>query len=199
MLTAICIQILISWIYSHILEYSIHRWWLHNRERKHWFKDHFGNHHKLSRKHWMFDYRTHSKINPWEDREIKGLLFLAVFHSPVALWFPWAYLVLAYSVVAYYVVHRRCHQDFIWARKNLPWHYDHHIGNQSMNWGVRLPWVDWIAGTRIKYKGTPREEDQYNNFLGTIKRIHGIRSHSDKCQEREESSEVVREQPWSYD
>ena len=135
-----------------------------------------------------------------KDREIKGLALLALIHSPIAIWFPWAYLILAYSTVAYFLVHRRSHQDFRWARNYVPWHYDHHVGpNQNMNWGVRLPWVDWIVGTRQVFIGTPREEEQYNNFLGTIKRIHAIRSHSNKRQEHKESSEVVRKQPWSYD
>ena len=199
MFITVALQMTIAWIYSHLLEYVLHRWWLHNRKRKHWFRDHFGNHHKLARKNWMYDYRSHDKIQPTKDREIKGLFLLGLIHSPVAIWFPWAYLVLVYSTFAYFIVHRRSHQDFHWARKNLPWHYDHHIGKQNMNWGVRLPWVDWIAGTRIKYVGTKKEETEYNSFIRTIKRIYAIRSHSDKCQEREESSEVVREQPWSYD
>ena len=199
MFVSVLLQMAVAWVYSHLLEYSLHRWWLHNRKRKHWFRDHFGNHHKLARKNWMYDHRSHDKIQPTKDREIKGLLLLALLHSPVAIWFPWAYLVLVYSTAAYFIVHRRAHQDFRWARENLPWHYDHHIGQQNMNWGVRLPWVDWIAGTRRVYKGTPREEREYNSFLRTIKRIHAIRSHSNKRQERKESSEVVRKQPWSID
>ena len=199
MFLSVVTQMAIAWVYSHLLEYSLHRWWLHNRKRKHWFRDHFGNHHKLARKNWMYDYRSHDKIQPTKDREIKGLFLLALLHAPIAIWFPWAYLVLVYSAFAYFIVHRRAHQDFRWARENLPWHYDHHIGKQNMNWGVRLPWVDWIAGTRVKHVGTPREEREYNSFLRTIKRIYAVRSHRNKCKKREESSEVVREQPWSYD
>ena len=199
MFVSVLLQMAIAWVYSHLLEYSLHRWWLHNRKRKHWFRDHFGNHHKLARKNWMYDHRSHDKIQPTKDREIKGLLLLALLHSPIAIWFPWAYLVLVYSAAAYFIVHRRAHQDFRWARENLPWHYDHHIGQQNMNWGVRLPWVDWIAGTRRVYRGTPREEREYNSFLRTIKRIHAIRSYRNKRQEREEGSEVVRKQPWSVD
>ena len=200
MFVSVILQMAIAWVYSHLLEYCLHRWWLHNRKRKHWFKDHFGNHHKLARKNWMYDYRSHHPISPTKDREIKGLALLALLHSPVAFWFPWAYLVLVYSAVAYFLVHRRAHQDFRWARENLPWHYDHHVGpNQHLNWGVRLPWVDWVVGTREVYKGTPREEKQYNSFLRTIKRIYAVRSRRNKCKERQESSQVVREQPWSHD
>ena len=193
-------QVAIAWAYSHILEHCIHRWWLHNRKRKHWFKDHFGDHHKISRKNCMYDARSYSKIDPRGDREIKGLMMLALVHSPIAIWFPWAYLVLVYSAISYFFVHRRAHQDFRWARENVPWHYDHHMGpDQNMNWGVRLPWVDWIAGTRKIYVGTPREEKEYNSFLRTIKRIYAIRSHRDKCKKRQKSSEVVRKQPGSID
>ena len=199
MFVSVILQMAIAWVYSHVLEYTLHRWWLHNRKRKHWFRDHFGNHHRIARKNWMFDHRSHDPISVRNDREIKGLILLALLHSPVAIWFPWAYLVLVYSALAYFVVHRRAHQDFRWARENLPWHYDHHVGQQNMNWGVRLPWVDWIAGTRVEYKGTPREEREYNSFLRTIKRIHAIRSHRNKRQKREESSQVVRRQPWSND
>ena len=199
MFVSVIAQMAIAWVYSHVLEYTLHRWWLHNRKRKHWFRDHFGNHHRIARKNWMFDHRSHDPISVRNDREIKGLILLALLHSPVAIWFPWAYLVLVYSALAYFVEHRRAHQDFRWARENLPWHYDHHVGQQNMNWGVRLPWVDWIAGTRREYKGTPREEREYNSFLRTIKRIHAIRSHRNKRQEREESSQVVRKQPWSND
>ena len=94
MFVSAMLQMAIAWVYSHLLEYVLHRWWLHNRKRKHWFRDHFGNHHKLARKNWMYDYRSHDKIQPTKDREIKGLLLLALIHSPVAIWFPWAYLVL---------------------------------------------------------------------------------------------------------
>ena len=199
MFVSVLLQMAVAWVYSHLLEYSLHRWWLHNRKRTHWFRDHFGNHHKLARKNWMYDYRSHEKVQPTKDREIKGLALLALVHSPVAIWFPWAYLVLVYSAIAYFLVHRRAHQDFRWARQNLPWHYDHHIGQQNMNWGVRLPWVDWIVGTRKQYVGTKKEEIEYNSFIRTIKRLHAVRSYRDKRKEHKESSEVVRKQPWSYD
>jgi len=49
-------------------------------------------------------------------------------------------------------VHRKAHLDTEWGKKNLPWHYDHHMGkNQNANWGVTTDWVDRLAGTRIKY------------------------------------------------
>ena len=45
-----------------------------------------------------------------------------------------------------------------WARENLPWHYDHHMGpNQDANWCVTRPWFDDLMGTREPYAGTERE------------------------------------------
>ena len=39
------------------------------------------------------------------------------------------------------------------ARKAIPWHYDHHMGkNQNMNWCVVHPLADLIMGTRRKYE-----------------------------------------------
>ena len=196
----VLLQVSIAWVYSHIIEYCLHRWWLHDPKRKVWFKDHFGDHHRLSRKNCMYDARSHSKIDPIGDREVKGLVLLSLIHSPIAIWFPWAYLVLIYSAITYFFVHRRSHQDFRWARENVPWHYDHHMASdQHKNWGVRLPLIDWIAGTREFYVGTPREEKEYNNFLQTIKRIYAIRSRRNKRKEHQESSEVVCEQPRSVD
>jgi sterol desaturase/sphingolipid hydroxylase (fatty acid hydroxylase superfamily) len=200
MFVSVLLQVAIAWVYSHIIEYCLHRWWLHDYKRKHWFKDHFGNHHKAAKKNQMYDARYHSKIDPIGDREIKGLGLLALMHCPVAFWFPWAYLVLVYSAITYFFVHRRSHQDYRWARENVPWHYDHHMGpDQHMNWGVRLPWVDWFVGTRAIHVGTPREEKEYNNFLKTIKRIYAIRSYRDKRKKYQKSDGMVRKQPWSAD
>ena len=45
-----------------------------------------------------------------------------------------------------------------WARENLTWHYDHHMGpDQDCNWCVTWPWFDHIMGTREPYVGTERE------------------------------------------
>ena len=49
-------------------------------------------------------------------------------------------------------IHRRCHVDVEWGKRNFPWHYDHHMGkNQDANWGVTNPLWDHILKTRIKY------------------------------------------------
>jgi len=49
-------------------------------------------------------------------------------------------------------MHQKAHQDVEWAKKYMPWHYDHHMGrNQHANWGVTTAFWDLIMGTREKY------------------------------------------------
>ena len=196
----IVLQVAIAWAYSHVLEYSLHRWLLHNRKRKQWFKTHFGDHHKIARKNMMLDSKSHEPIQITGDPEIKGLIALGVIHAPISIWYPFAYATLVLASITYFLVHRRAHQDFRWAREHLPWHYDHHMGkDQNVNWGVRLPWVDIVLGTRVPWKGEQREEREYNSFFRTLKRVYAIRSHRDKRRKHRESIQVVHDKPRSED
>ena len=196
----IVLQVAIAWAYSHVLEYCLHRWLLHNRKRKQWFRNHFGDHHRIARKNMMFDSKAHDSLSVKGDPEIKGLIVLSLLHAPVAILWPFAYAYLVVASCTYFLVHRRAHQDFRWARQYVPWHYDHHMGkNQNMNWGVRLPWVDWIMGTRVPWKGEQREEREYNNFFQTLKRVYAVRSHSDKRRRDKESIRLVHDEPRSDD
>jgi sterol desaturase/sphingolipid hydroxylase (fatty acid hydroxylase superfamily) len=62
-----------------------------------------------------------------------------------------------YAAINYYRVHKRAHLDPAWARTNLPWHYDHHMGpEQDANWCVTRPWFDDLLGTRRPYLGTDK-------------------------------------------
>ena len=194
------LQVAIAWAYSHVLEYCLHRWLLHNRHRKAWFKTHFGDHHKIARRNMMLDSKAHKPIKITGDPELKGLIALGLLHAPIAILWPFAYVMLIWSAVNYFLVHRKAHQDFRWARDHLPWHYDHHMGpDQNMNWGVRLPWVDILMGTRIHWKGEQKEVSEYNSFFRMIKRIYGTRSHRNQRRERQEGIRVVYEEPRSED
>ena len=59
-------------------------------------------------------------------------------------------------IAAYYYVHVKSHMDVKWAKKWIPWHYDHHMGGKEANWGVLLPLIDKILGTRVYYIGTSK-------------------------------------------
>ena len=81
-----------------------------------------------------------------------GLILLALLHSPLYFLSLPFYLGLLYGGLGYYFVHKQAHLDPEWAKKHVPWHYDHHMGkNQDANWGVTTDWVDRLMGTRIKY------------------------------------------------
>lgn len=59
-------------------------------------------------------------------------------------------LSVLYSACNYYYTHRRAHLEPHWAKKKIPWHYDHHMNaNQDANWCVTKPWFDYILGTRV--------------------------------------------------
>lgn len=67
--------------------------------------------------------------------------------APVA---PFFVLGAWYSAANYYYVHRRAHLEPEWAKKHVPWHYDHHMNtNQDANWCVTRPWFDYLMGTRV--------------------------------------------------
>ena len=156
------LEIFLAWVYSHLLEYVLHRFFLHNPKRKLLFKSHFGDHHKESRKSDMVDSKYAVKLDILGDPELKGLILLAILHLPVFYFFPVAYITLILSSISYGLLHYRSHQDIHWARNNLPWHYDHHMGpNQNANWGVRSDIFDIIFGTRKEYKGTKKEIIRY--------------------------------------
>jgi sterol desaturase/sphingolipid hydroxylase (fatty acid hydroxylase superfamily) len=42
-------------------------------------------------------------------------------------------------------------------RDHLSWHYDHHMGDQDLNFGVAWSWFDVLAKTREIFVGTDKE------------------------------------------
>ncbi len=168
----IILQVLVAWIYSHFLEYFLHKYLLHNPKRKKWFKTHFADHHRVSRKLLMIDPKYLSGLRIQGDPELKGLILLAFLHFPIALFFPYAYFALIVCSLNYWYIHSRSHRDINWSRENTPWHYDHHLGkNQNANWGVRLPMIDYLFGTRVLYKGTKKEIIKYHLIKSKMEQI----------------------------
>ena len=160
----ILLQVVLAWFYSHFIEYILHRYVLHNRKLSpKRFKDHFSTHHSTARRNLMLDAKyVNIHRTFWRDDEVRSLFFLSILHSPIVMIWPWAYLTLVLSAISYFLAHRKSHLDHDWARNNLPWHYDHHMGkNQHKNWGVRLPIFDYIFGTRSLYKGQKKEIVSY--------------------------------------
>jgi len=159
------LQLLIGWLYGHFFEYAAHRWVFHNRKYfPRAFRNHYAQHHARSKRGVMVDVSAYKKIS-FSDFEFRALALGVLLHSPIAFWFPYFFLAIIYSAISYYYIHKRAHRDYIWGRKHLSWHYDHHMGkNSNMNWAVRLPIFDHLLRTREVYKGTMPEILRYRNY-----------------------------------
>ena len=88
-----------------------------------------------------------------QEKETLGLFALSVLHAPLFFISPGFTLGVWFSIVAYYNLHKMSHIWPGWAKKWMPWHYDHHMGkNQDANWCVTFPLWDVIMRTREKSK-----------------------------------------------
>jgi hypothetical protein len=153
-------------VYANFLEWGLHKYVLHGLGKKkssfwsfHWHTHHQGvrrnGHEDLDYKKTLFQWNAHSK-------EVMSLVGIALLHLPLAYFSVSFVLTLLYSNLNYYRVHRKSHLDPQWARQNLSWHYDHHMGlNQDSNWCVTKPWADFVLGTREPYVGTEQELEKH--------------------------------------
>jgi sterol desaturase/sphingolipid hydroxylase (fatty acid hydroxylase superfamily) len=143
-------------------------WWAHKhilhgkgRKKESFWAFHFHEHHSTARRNDMIDADYLRSPFRW-NAQGKEVLALAALAVPIAAVFPVAPFWSATSLWHlghYYRVHKRSHLDPDWGREHLPWHYDHHMGpDQDKNWGVTRPWMDKLMGTRVVYKGTPKED-----------------------------------------
>jgi hypothetical protein len=156
------LQILIGLIYVNFVEWVIHKNILHGlgKNKKSIWSFHWKNHHKNVRKYKGLDpvyikgirnFNAHTK-------DLVALVLGVSVHIPVLFYFPAFFWTLVFSAILYYILHRKSHNNVVWARYFLTWHYDHHMGkNQDVNWCVTWPLFDWIMGTRVKYAFTNEE------------------------------------------
>ncbi len=147
-------------------EWWFHRFVLHGlgRTRGTFWSFHFHEHHRNSRQHAFYDpcYRRFPLGWHAQGKEAWALIVASLLISPLFSIAPWLTATLWYCALNYYLRHKYCHDHPEWARKHMPWHYDHHMGpNPHSNWCVTKPWFDWVFGTREYYTGTERElQDQ---------------------------------------
>ena len=151
---AMLLQIVLGVIIANLFEWIIHKYVLHGlgKRKGSWWSSHWSVHHRKSRQneHFDEDYLSVFEGGMGEGRqEILGLLLLATLQIPTFLVFPWYAGTTILMAAAYFLVHRKSHLDIEWAKKWVPWHYDHHMGvNQDANWGITLPIWDYILRTR---------------------------------------------------
>ena len=143
-------------------EWLIHKLVLHRlgRRKSSLWSFHWHEHHRASRRNGFRDDDYFRSPLGWnaQGKEVYGILAMSASVLPVAPIAPWFCAGVWASAGAYYAVHKQAHLDPEWARRWLPWHYDHHMGpNQDANWCVTFPLFDHIMGTREAYLGTERE------------------------------------------
>ena len=138
-----------------MLEWVVHKYVLHGlgkRKNSPW-ASHWHTHHRNSRKNDNYDDDyNYSFMKKTRRGEIFGLIKMALVHLPLLFYIPLFYATLIACAFRYYFMHKKAHLDVEWGKKNMPWHYDHHMGkNQDSNWGVTTDWVDKIVGTRMTH------------------------------------------------
>tara|TARA_Y100001938_G_C7901366_1_gene334836 strand:- start:98 stop:556 length:459 start_codon:yes stop_codon:yes gene_type:complete len=146
------VGVLLGLLYGNFIEWFAHKYVLHGlgKKKSSPLSFHFHRHHKEVRK---FnggdpDYLEFKLGSP----EIVSLALLTLAHAPLFFFFPVFSGTLVAHAFVYYAVHRKSHLDPRWAKKWLPWHYDHHMHYQNHNWCVTFPLFDYIFGTRKKPK-----------------------------------------------
>ena len=147
---SIFVGVLLGLLYGNFIEWFAHKYVLHGlgKKRASLWAFHFHEHHKLVRQHNGGDpqYLYVTSKSP----ELRALSALTLLHLPLLFVFPVFSMTLVAHAIAYYVLHRKSHLDPGWAKKWLPWHYDHHMHFQNHNWCVTFPLFDHIFGTRKK-------------------------------------------------
>ncbi|USP38989.1 sterol desaturase family protein [Acinetobacter sp. XS-4] len=144
------------------LEWYFHKVWLHeypSQYRNSPFFTHIA-HHKRARLNSFQDegyaesmFKNAEIYN--EKTALIGLAGAATIFLPVAPFFTAG---LYYGLWNYWRVHAKSHLDPEYAKKRIPWHYDHHMtSNQNANWCVTKPWFDYIMGTRVTTEASQTE------------------------------------------
>jgi hypothetical protein len=154
--------IVVGLAYANFGEWLVHKYVLHGlgRKKSSMWSYHWHEHHRAARKLGHLDPDYERSVFQWnaQGKEALGLALIAISHAPLFAIFPWFAATVELSTLRYYYVHKRAHREPEWARKNVPWHYDHHMGkNQDANWCVSWPWADWVMGTRVHFVGTEQE------------------------------------------
>ena len=137
-------------------EWLMHKYILHGlgKHKHSIWAYHWHEHHAVCFQHQMLD-PGYQQINfsTWntQTKEIVTLLLILLSQLPLIDMAFWYVAGFYCSIALYYYKHRKAHLDPEWAKRHLPWHYEHHLGPSSdANWCVTWPWFDYLMGTRKK-------------------------------------------------
>ena len=146
----------LAFFYCNFLEWFTHKYVLHKlgKNKNSFWAFHWHDHHKLVRKHHGLDPSYLSPVSNSVIKEKVTLIAALLLHLPLFSTAPLFYLTLVYCAWNYYRVHKKSHTNVLWARKHVPWHYDHHLGkDQDKNWCITRDWCDRLFRTRVDHLG----------------------------------------------
>ena len=135
-----------GFLYGSFLEYMIHRFVFHKlgHKKKSIWSYHIKGHHVLSRKNNFIDL-TESQA------ESVGMIFLILIHIPLISISLGAWLGVTVYALSFKILHGVQHRNPEFTKKYMKWHWDHHMKSPNKNFGVVVPWMDYLFGTRKKY------------------------------------------------
>ena len=136
----------LGFLYGSLLEYLIHDLLFHRlgKKKNSIFSYHLKGHHRLAKKNGFVDL-TISSV------EFYGLLLLIIIHLPLVLISVGFWIGVSLYAVAFKILHGAQHAYPEFTKKYMKWHWDHHMRNPNYNFGVVVPWMDYLFGTRKKY------------------------------------------------
>lgn len=136
-------------------EWFTHKYVLHNmgKKKNSFWKFHWSEHHKTARKNDFYD-KDYEKpllesiiqMNA-QGKEALALIGASIVHLPLFPIFPFYTSTLWYCAWNYYRKHKKAHLNPEWAKKNLSWHYAHHMGDQQKSFCVTQPFFDYVMNT----------------------------------------------------
>ena len=155
-------------VWAAFWEWTVHRFLFHELGKKKGsiFSFHYHEHHRACRKEEMVDREyVNGSLFAFNgrSREIWSCLAGSALHLPLLPFAPGFVLGAWYGGMRYHWCHYKSHVDIEWCKRELHWHYEHHMApNQDTNWGVSNEWFDKWMGTRTVWNG-PKKKSEANS------------------------------------
>lgn len=153
----------VAMVYSNLWEWFLHKVILHGfgRSRRNFWFYHWKEHHGVVNHTDGYDENYTRVFRAWNGptKEYVQILGMAALHLPLWSVAPGFVAGVVFCALEYLYKHTRSHLDPEWLREKLPWHWDHHFGdNPDANWCLTRPWMDDLLGTRIVVEPRIRRE-----------------------------------------
>jgi hypothetical protein len=135
---------------ANAVEWGMHKYVLHGMGKKRgtFWAFHFHEHHREVREHGYYDpnYERFPLGMHAQGKEAWALIASAVAVAPLFPVAPFFVGTLWYSSLNYYRVHKKSHMNPAWGEQRVPWHFDHHMGNNPGASPARGLITSWAPG-----------------------------------------------------